>query len=136
LKYEINLSWQNRAACKGMPVEIFFDPHTAQQAIETCLTCAVKAQCLAWVLRCEQGQVDRYGIYGGWRPEERARGKQTPVVTTVPRTPKVIREKRKGLCLICDTMSATIPFTVCEPCRVKSRAQAQMVTSGNNPPLV
>jgi len=72
------MSWQDRAACRGMDVLLFFGPdHEAQpereireaRAKAVCTVCPVRVQCLDCALR----NSIRHGIWGGLNEEERAR---------------------------------------------------------------
>ncbi len=63
------LKWQEQAACAGMPLDLFFTTrHSADMRLakRTCDGCPVKAQCL------EQNMGERFGIFGGLTPHERA----------------------------------------------------------------
>jgi WhiB family redox-sensing transcriptional regulator len=59
--------WQERAACRGADVALFFPERgedvTAAKAV--CATCPVRAQCLA------HGMNEKYGIWGGTSERER-----------------------------------------------------------------
>ena len=63
----------SRAACRGMPVSVFFpEPpsHGAiQQAKAVCAACEVRAECAAWAIP----QTDLAGIFGGLSASERRR---------------------------------------------------------------
>jgi WhiB family redox-sensing transcriptional regulator len=72
------MSWQDRAACRGMDALLFFGPDAEPRpereireakAKAVCALCPVQAQCLDYAL----GQSIRYGIWGGLDEEERAR---------------------------------------------------------------
>lgn len=71
-----DVSWQDRAACAGTTMLLFFGPdeetRAAQEARETeakavCAACPVRAECLAYALRHSV----RYGIWGGLNERER-----------------------------------------------------------------
>jgi WhiB family redox-sensing transcriptional regulator len=66
------LSWALRAACRGYDLADFFSDSRAsiRWAKSVCGRCPVREECLAEALRAEDGS--RYGIYGGFTPEERA----------------------------------------------------------------
>src|ERR1043165_9452477 len=57
--------WQEQAACASVPVDVFF-AEDATQAKQVCAECPVKAECL------EANMGERFGIFGGTTPEERA----------------------------------------------------------------
>jgi WhiB family transcriptional regulator, redox-sensing transcriptional regulator len=72
------VSWQDRAACGGMDVLLFFGPDDEPQpereireakAKAICTLCPVRVQCLDYALRYSI----RHGIWGGLNEEERAR---------------------------------------------------------------
>jgi WhiB family transcriptional regulator, redox-sensing transcriptional regulator len=72
------MSWQDRAACRGMDVLLFFGPDDQAdpereireaKAKAVCALCPVRAQCLDYAL---QNSI-KYGIWGGLNEEERAR---------------------------------------------------------------
>lgn len=69
--------WQEKAACRGVPTEIFFPDNPGGQdnvynkAREFCQRCEVTAPCLAYALEHETGQRCRYGVFGGLSPRER-----------------------------------------------------------------
>lgn len=79
------MSWQERAACAGMPTDLFFTPEgstggSAAQvrrvaaAKAVCAGCPVRAECLAFALEHESGGVlYRAGVWGGLTETERAR---------------------------------------------------------------
>jgi WhiB family transcriptional regulator, redox-sensing transcriptional regulator len=63
--------WQEDAACRDAPPELFFssDEHDRQQAVELCSTCPVRTQCLEQALVAGES----YGIWGGTDEQERKR---------------------------------------------------------------
>jgi len=72
------VSWQDRAACRGMDALLFFAPdHEARpereireaKARAVCTLCPVRVQCLDDAL----GNSIRHGIWGGLNEDERAR---------------------------------------------------------------
>ncbi len=72
------MSWQDRAACAGMDVLLFFGPDgeprrereiREAKARAVCASCPVQAQCLDYAL---ENSILR-GIWGGLNEEERAR---------------------------------------------------------------
>jgi WhiB family transcriptional regulator, redox-sensing transcriptional regulator len=73
------LSWQNRAACRGVDTNIFF-PATdeeAEPAKIVCAACPVREACLEHAL----ADREREGIWGGATERERRR---------------IIRQRRKS----------------------------------------
>lgn len=73
------LSWQNRAACRGVDTDIFF-PATdeeAEPAKEICGVCPVREACLEHALVARE----REGVWGGATERERRR---------------IIRQRRKS----------------------------------------
>lgn len=67
-------AWAPRAACQGMPTEMFFgdqdDPPPAQ-AMAACRACPVASECLATALLHESVDELRSGWWGGLGPEDR-----------------------------------------------------------------
>jgi WhiB family transcriptional regulator, redox-sensing transcriptional regulator len=72
------MSWQDRAACRGMDVLLFFGPDDQAdpereireaKAKAVCALCPVRTQCLDYAL---QNSI-RHGIWGGLNEEERVR---------------------------------------------------------------
>jgi WhiB family redox-sensing transcriptional regulator len=72
------VSWQDKAACRGMDVLLFFGPDgeprpereiREAKAKEVCASCPVQAQCLDYAL----GNSTMHGIWGGLTVEGRAR---------------------------------------------------------------
>jgi WhiB family redox-sensing transcriptional regulator len=76
--------WQEKAACRGVPTEIFFPENPGGQdsvynkAREFCKRCDVTEQCLAYALEHETGQRCRFGVFGGLSPRERSQLDYTP----------------------------------------------------------
>ncbi|MDQ4129699.1 MAG: WhiB family transcriptional regulator [Actinomycetota bacterium] len=60
---------QERAACRGADVELFFsvDEEDQQRALEYCACCEVWRQCLEFAI----ANREVYGIWGGLRESER-----------------------------------------------------------------
>jgi len=72
------VSWQDRAACRGTDVLLFFGPDDEAgpereireaKAKAVCRLCPVRVQCLAYALRNSIW----HGSWGGLNAEERAR---------------------------------------------------------------
>jgi WhiB family redox-sensing transcriptional regulator len=70
----VNLSWQERAACRGLKTEVFFPRGVSEKKFDAakavCATCTEKEPCLKLVLHLEPFE-DRWGVYGGLTPAER-----------------------------------------------------------------
>jgi WhiB family transcriptional regulator, redox-sensing transcriptional regulator len=71
------VSWQDRAACAGTTMLLFFGPDGETQADQearesearaVCASCPVRAECLAHALRHSV----RYGLWGGLNERERS----------------------------------------------------------------
>ncbi len=62
-------TWQDEAACKSLPLEMFFPPaeQEAAAAKTICSGCTVKEPCLEAALAAGE----RFGIWGGLTTEER-----------------------------------------------------------------
>ncbi|SLH31856.1 Putative transcriptional regulator, WhiB family [Mycobacteroides abscessus subsp. massiliense] len=60
-----DLSWQDEAACRGLPTEWWFpqqgSSHECQRAKAISRSCPVKAQCLQFAIEVH----DQHGIYAG-----------------------------------------------------------------------
>ena len=80
-----NWDWQVKAACRGMDVDLFYDPdfargvslrdHTAH-AKAICANCPVIAQCLQRALKVNEP----FGVWGGLTTQERdAQRDRSPV---------------------------------------------------------
>jgi Transcription factor WhiB. len=60
--------WRERAACRGMPTELFFSDKRRDQlrALAICAVCPVREPCLREAMRAEaKRRYDRHGVYGG-----------------------------------------------------------------------
>ena len=67
----MNLSWRNRAACRGVDPDIFFpvSEEDAFQAKAICAECPVREACLEYALATRE----RDGVWGGATERERRR---------------------------------------------------------------
>ncbi len=64
--------WKLRAACKDIPVEVFFPPAGKEAvALAICSECPVRKECLEFALDYEGPDRDRHGVFGGMTPEDR-----------------------------------------------------------------
>lgn len=64
-----------RAACKGMPTDLFVGPNASPtRAKQVCEGCPDRRACLAWAVP----RPDLYGIWGGLTTEERAAMRRHP----------------------------------------------------------
>lgn len=69
------MTWQYRAACRGLPTSLFFPDGAGKQAAYAaakvvCAGCVVREDCL----RLSDDFVatgDRHGVFGGLTPDER-----------------------------------------------------------------
>lgn len=68
--------WDERADCRGWPLQIFFGPDGERRAVReareeiakgVCGGCPVRAECLEWAVRAGM----RYGVFGGTGEAER-----------------------------------------------------------------
>jgi WhiB family transcriptional regulator, redox-sensing transcriptional regulator len=68
--------WQVNAACRGVGVDLFFNPDSERgkskrdrdaNAKAVCATCPVIAQCLSWAMSVDEP----YGVWGGLTTNER-----------------------------------------------------------------
>lgn len=71
-----DLSWQDEAACRGLPTEWWFPDQggsrECKRAKEICHGCPVKLQCLQFAIEVH----DRHGIYGELSLKDRRRWNQ------------------------------------------------------------
>jgi WhiB family redox-sensing transcriptional regulator len=67
----MNLSWRQRAACKGVDPDIFYptSDEEAEEAKAICATCPVREACLEYAL----ANRERDGVWGGATERERRR---------------------------------------------------------------
>lgn len=63
--------WTQRAACRGVRVEVFFPPNGVRpvEALAMCEGCPVRGRCLEYAL--EEGIA--HGVYGGMTERQRYR---------------------------------------------------------------
>jgi len=64
-----NQQWQDEAACRQIPVELFFPPaeQESEVAKRICSDCLVREPCLEFAL----AEGERFGIWGGLTSQER-----------------------------------------------------------------
>ena len=64
-----NEEWQDQAACRLIPVELFFPPaeQEVDEAKAVCATCEVRQPCLEFAIAAGE----RFGVWGGLTPQER-----------------------------------------------------------------
>ncbi len=79
---------QERAACRGADVELFFsvEEDDQQRALEYCACCEVRRQCLEFAI----ANREVYGIWGGLRESERR-----ALIRDVRRREREERQRRK-----------------------------------------
>ena len=67
----MNLSWRNRAACRGVDPDVFYpvSEEDAVQAKAICAQCPVREACLEYALAARE----RDGVWGGATERERRR---------------------------------------------------------------
>jgi hypothetical protein len=81
--------WQEKAACRGVPNEIFFPDNPGgqesvyNQALSFCEKCNVSQQCLDYAMDFEKGKRDRFGMFGGKTPRQRYLLDKQPVVIQI-----------------------------------------------------
>lgn len=72
-------AWQARAACAGMPLDLFFpieEPpyyETVEAALNICAQCPVRPECLRYAMENNLS----YGVWGGTSAGERARARRS-----------------------------------------------------------
>ncbi|MGH3494019.1 MAG: WhiB family transcriptional regulator [Sciscionella sp.] len=71
------LMWQERALCAQTDPEAFFPEKggSTREAKQVCLSCEVRAECLAYALANDE----RFGIWGGLSERERRKLKRRAV---------------------------------------------------------
>jgi len=57
--------WRDHAACWDSDPEPFFNHHKFRQALQTCDTCTVAAECLAYARKLDQTSQSVTGVWGG-----------------------------------------------------------------------
>ena len=67
----MNLSWRQRAACRGVDPDVFYpsSDEEAEAAKAVCRQCPVLSPCLEWAL----SNRERDGVWGGATERERRR---------------------------------------------------------------
>lgn len=69
-------AWQDRAACKGIPVNEFYpENRVSKTIIAVCMSCPVRVQCLAYIVDIKSKSTytkTRFGVWGGFTARERA----------------------------------------------------------------
>jgi len=67
----MNLSWRQRAACRGIDPNVFYPPseEEAEEAKSICAGCPVREACLEYAL----ANRERDGVWGGATERERRR---------------------------------------------------------------
>jgi WhiB family transcriptional regulator, redox-sensing transcriptional regulator len=67
----MNLSWRQRAACRGIDPEVFYptSDEEADEAKRICAQCPVREPCLEYAL----AHREREGVWGGATERERRR---------------------------------------------------------------
>jgi WhiB family transcriptional regulator, redox-sensing transcriptional regulator len=67
----MNATWRQRAACRGIDADIFYptSDEEAEEAKAICSTCAVRQVCLEQAI----SQREREGVWGGLTERERRR---------------------------------------------------------------
>ena len=78
-----DLSWHDRANCKGANADLFFPERGAstRTAKSICRQCQVRADCLEFALRSGE----KFGIWGGRSERERRRVRRERQVATARR---------------------------------------------------
>ena len=66
--------WRSKALCRGMPLEVFFEPENEPLAVSICQRCEVRHECLAEiVIRDRKLKELSDGIFGGLNRYQRSR---------------------------------------------------------------
>lgn len=110
--------WKADAACRGMPVSVFFiDKHagtSAQTAVDVCKTCPVIDECRSFVLSLDN-DMGKHGIWAGLTPKQR-RGLKRPY-----------RPRLRPPCGTPNGYNSHLRHreTPCDPCRAAHSAEVQ-----------
>ena len=69
--FQMNSSWRQRGACRGLDPEIFYPPtdDEADAAKAVCAECPVREPCLEFALTVRE----KHGVWGGRTERERRR---------------------------------------------------------------
>jgi WhiB family redox-sensing transcriptional regulator len=78
LKHVMNIGWREHSACATLSKNVFFDYNLVslskaekkayeQEALDTCASCPVKAQCYEFAVKNNE----KYGIWAGTFPDQR-----------------------------------------------------------------
>jgi WhiB family transcriptional regulator, redox-sensing transcriptional regulator len=80
--------WEERAACRGADVELFFsvDEEDQKEALEFCARCDVRAECLETAI----ANREMYGIWGGMLESDRR-----SLIRDLRRRERETRERRR-----------------------------------------
>lgn len=81
-------SWEDRSACRGADVELFFsvEEEDQQRALELCARCEVRQECLESAIE----RREMYGIWGGMLESDRR-----TLIRDIRRREREARERRK-----------------------------------------
>lgn len=65
----LDQEWQTDAACRAIPVELFFPliEQESDDAKTICSSCTVREPCLEFAIQAGE----RFGVWGGLTPQER-----------------------------------------------------------------
>ena len=111
------MSWDEKAACKGVDTEIFYSKWDLPVAKSICAECPVRSLCLQAALDLEAGQTrwHRFGIYGGLTPIERWRASKGIKASTG------IRGTTSRRCVKCGTLMEGVGNSrqYCADCQVE-----------------
>jgi WhiB family redox-sensing transcriptional regulator len=64
--------WRAQANCRGIPLDVFFEPEHEATALATCAACSVTDECLGFAV--DTGLLE--GVYGGTTGAQRRRAKR------------------------------------------------------------
>ena len=66
--------WRAKALCKGLPLDIFFEPENEAQAVEICQQCEVRHSCLVEaVILSKKTPYPTEGVWGGLNQSQRSK---------------------------------------------------------------
>ena len=67
----VDPGWRTRAACRGLPVALFYPTNTfiRRRARAVCAVCAVQPECLEYALHLNE----RFGVWAGTTDKQRRR---------------------------------------------------------------
>lgn len=67
-------TWRSRALCRGLPLDLFFEPENEAEAVQICERCSVRNTCLAEaVILSKSTPYVTEGVWGGLNEYQRSK---------------------------------------------------------------